>query len=153
MASSPFPRRYRKRPVVVEVLHIASYLDLPAMAAWVNQNGGSATFGQEREGPAYGTIETLEGPMRVDVMDYVIRGVAGEFYPCKPEIFAQTYDPWDDFEPPRGLTVDDLAETFSTIKNAPAPPPAPHHPKCDLVHGRGFCNCPTAEFERQVRGA
>lgn len=37
-------------------------------------------------------INTLEGPMRVDLFDYVIKGVAGEFYPCKPHIFSQTYE-------------------------------------------------------------
>jgi hypothetical protein len=37
-------------------------------------------------------ITTLEGVMRGDLGDYVIRGVQGEFYPCKPDIFEQTYD-------------------------------------------------------------
>lgn len=38
-------------------------------------------------------IETLEGRMRADVGDYVIRGVSGELYPCKPDIFKATYEP------------------------------------------------------------
>jgi hypothetical protein len=37
-------------------------------------------------------IETLEGIMRADVGDYIIRGVKGEIYPCKPDIFAVTYE-------------------------------------------------------------
>lgn len=37
-------------------------------------------------------IETLEGPHIARVGDYVIKGVAGEFYPCKPWIFEQTYE-------------------------------------------------------------
>jgi hypothetical protein len=37
-------------------------------------------------------IESLEGNMRVEVNDYVIQGVEGEFYPCKPIIFNKTYD-------------------------------------------------------------
>jgi hypothetical protein len=37
-------------------------------------------------------IETLEGSMRVDKGDYIIKGVKGEFYPCKPDIFKLTYD-------------------------------------------------------------
>lgn len=40
-------------------------------------------------------INTLEGEMRVDPGDYVIRGVKGEFYPCKPDIFEATYDKVD----------------------------------------------------------
>lgn len=37
-------------------------------------------------------IDTLEGRMRADIGDYVIRGVGGEFYPCKPEIFIKLYE-------------------------------------------------------------
>ena len=37
-------------------------------------------------------IETLEGTMTANVGDYIIKGVHGEFYPCKPDIFKQTYD-------------------------------------------------------------
>lgn len=38
-------------------------------------------------------IDTMEGTMRTDVGDWIIKGVAGEFYPCKPDIFATTYEP------------------------------------------------------------
>lgn len=38
-------------------------------------------------------IETLEGTMNVQKGDYIIKGVHGEFYPCKPDIFAKTYEP------------------------------------------------------------
>lgn len=37
-------------------------------------------------------IETLEGNMKVSLGDYIIKGVKGEFYPCKPDIFEQTYE-------------------------------------------------------------
>lgn len=38
-------------------------------------------------------IPTLEGEMRADRFDYIIKGVKGEFYPCKPDIFQATYEP------------------------------------------------------------
>ena len=38
-------------------------------------------------------IDTLEGTMTASVGDYVIKGVNGEFYPCKPDIFEKTYEP------------------------------------------------------------
>ncbi len=41
------------------------------------------------------TIRTLEGVMRADIGDMIIRGVKGEFYPCKPDIFEATYEPAD----------------------------------------------------------
>lgn len=39
------------------------------------------------------TIKTLEGDMTANIGDYIIKGVKGEFYPCKPDIFKQTYEP------------------------------------------------------------
>jgi hypothetical protein len=38
------------------------------------------------------TIATLEGPMRASINDYIIKGIQGEFYACKPDIFELTYD-------------------------------------------------------------
>ena len=37
-------------------------------------------------------IHTLEGDMKANIGDYIIRGVKGEYYPCKPDIFEQTYE-------------------------------------------------------------
>lgn len=59
------------------------------IANWINANGGDAEV-PFAEPCIY--ILTLEGRMRADIGDYVIRGVAGEFYPCKPGIFEQTYE-------------------------------------------------------------
>ena len=44
------------------------------------------------EGRTYLEIPTLEGVMQANVGDWIIKGVNGEFYPCKPDIFAKTYD-------------------------------------------------------------
>lgn len=41
-------------------------------------------------------IETLEGKMKASIGDYIIKGVNGEFYPCKPDIFHLTYDTWEE---------------------------------------------------------
>jgi len=41
-------------------------------------------------------VKTLEGLMEVAIGDWIIRGVTGEIYPCKPDIFAMTYDPVDE---------------------------------------------------------
>ncbi len=85
---------YRKKPVVIEARHIRAYTDMigpDGIAAWC---GGNAA--QDDPGPAYLNIGTLEGVMRANVGDWVIKGVNGEFYPCKDDIFAQTYDPVED---------------------------------------------------------
>jgi len=48
-------------------------------------------------GPPF-VIHTLEGDMRVDTGDWVITGIKGEKYPCKPDIFAELYEPVEDSE-------------------------------------------------------
>ena len=78
--------KYRKKPVVVEA---EQYI-----ASTYKYSSGSL-FDQAHM--QWGTgpdpfIPTLEGIMTVSDGDYVIRGVAGEFYPCKPDIFEATYE-------------------------------------------------------------
>jgi hypothetical protein len=46
-----------------------------------------------KENPSGLHIKTLEGAMIASIGDFVIKGVNGEFYPCKPDIFAKTYEP------------------------------------------------------------
>jgi hypothetical protein len=87
---------FRKKPVVIEARQITWYQDLEPIAKWVNTNGGKMVCGQDDSGPAYGNILTLEGVHRADILDFVIQGVKGEFYPCKPDIFAMTYDAVED---------------------------------------------------------
>lgn len=95
--------KYRKKPVVIEAMRIVGYTELLPPSAWndgkggavwrwLNEHGEVLTAGQDPDGPAYGIVHTLEGKMRADVGDWIIRGVAGEFYPCKPGIFADTYE-------------------------------------------------------------
>lgn len=94
--------RFRKKPVEVEAERLGE--NAADVAWWINANGGSARHGEsvhQEHGvnryPFGGLhsvfIDTLEGTMRADPGDYVIRGVQGEFYPCKPDIFDATYEP------------------------------------------------------------
>lgn len=83
-------RRFRKKPVVIEAMQTrddAIGSNLGIVANWITLNGGAATV---RNGHL--AITTLEGPLHVTPGDWVIRGVSGEFYPCKPDIFAATYE-------------------------------------------------------------
>ena len=97
-------QRYRKKPVVIEAMRVGAYTELLPPAEWNGNLGGEVwrwmhehhaplAVKQEPNGPAFGIIRTLEGDMRADIGDWIIRGVAGEFYPCKPDIFAATYEP------------------------------------------------------------
>ena len=85
--------KFRKKPVVIEAFQItperilAHLLDEDVLPREVSV---SATWhrAQRKLYHFYVSIETLEGRMRADTYDWVIKGVAGEFYPCKPDIFA-----------------------------------------------------------------
>lgn len=87
---------FRKKPVEIEAVRFdGTSFSAEGIKAWVNGNGGQATvnyFNWDDYGRMELCIQTLEGRMLVSDGDYVIRGVAGEFYPCKPDIFAATYD-------------------------------------------------------------
>jgi hypothetical protein len=81
-------RRYRKRPVVVAAIGPLTADNLAEAADWVSGAGQRCDRGTDHL-----DIPTLEGTMRADLGDYVVRGVVGEFYPCKPDVFDQTYEP------------------------------------------------------------
>ena len=71
--------KFRKKPVVIEATQ------------WFKMGDHPKVFmGQLSDRPR---IDTLEGPMFVDVGDWIITGVKGEHYPCKPDIFEATYEP------------------------------------------------------------
>ena len=82
--------RYRKKPVVVEAMQWEpeNLLQARLVVGWLKAVG--ADF-HHPDGYRL-AIRTLEGEMLVSPGDMVIKGVQGEFYPCKPDIFAATYE-------------------------------------------------------------
>jgi hypothetical protein len=82
--------KFRKKPVVIEAVQ------------WTGTNAdevlglalAQGSVRRERFGGGL-AIDTLEGTMRANKGDWIIKGVKGEFYPCKPDIFAATYEPVD----------------------------------------------------------
>lgn len=87
------PARYRKRPVEVEAIQFTGTGEsCTAVTAFF----GSPYAGTHRwKSTTYdgGWIITLEGEMEFNPGDWIIKGTKGEFYPCKPDIFAEIYDP------------------------------------------------------------
>ncbi len=77
-------KKYRKKPVVVEAVRYEG--DVQEIVDFV----GIHETEMDEQIKLY--IKTLEGDMLVSHGDYVIKGVQGEFYPCKPDIFQQTYE-------------------------------------------------------------
>jgi hypothetical protein len=81
------PQKYRKKPVVVEAFELTPR-NAMQVATWCS--GKAYTL--ENSDSAFVDIETLEGTMTAQLGDYIIKGVQGEFYPCKPDIFEATYE-------------------------------------------------------------
>lgn len=88
--------KFRKKPVVIEAQQFVTNNEsgpgapnMDAIVLWMNQgrqemlawHNGTSIF-----------IQTLEGTHRADCKDWIIQGVNGEFYPCKPDIFEKTYE-------------------------------------------------------------
>lgn len=114
------PQKYRKKPVEIEAAQLSGGNSrCMEVAEWVAGNGYPWLVGNALEpdalrerghesdeekptaglwiDPADGAlmIRTLEGDMKASFGDFIIRGVNGEFYPCKPDIFAKTYEAVD----------------------------------------------------------
>ena len=81
-------RSFRKKPVIVDAMQFDGTYDC---AGKLKEWGCPIVWATFPMGTVF-RIETLEGDMIVDEGDWVIKGVAGEFFPCKPEIFAATYE-------------------------------------------------------------
>lgn len=91
------PAKYRKKPVEIEAVQLTPESGIEVVS-WLADHGADfVALAQAPDEEVLHAIEirTLEGDMRADVGDWIIRGVKGEFYPCKPDIFDATYEPVD----------------------------------------------------------
>ena len=77
--------KYRKKPVVIEAV-LWDGTNYEEICAFMKDDCPFGTPAQEL------IIHTLEGDYRESVGDFIIKGIAGEYYPCKPAIFAATYE-------------------------------------------------------------
>jgi len=80
--------KYRKKPVVVEARQLTDDMSVfEEIAEWAG-----ADYVWDEDGPPYMIINTHEGDMRAMIGDWIICGIKGEFYPCRPDIFEATYE-------------------------------------------------------------
>ena len=92
--------KFRKKPVVIEAVQLtwsnwSEMCDFAEVGGLANNKPEGVTL---EEGKIGMKIPTLEGEMLATENDWVIRGVQGELYPCKPDIFEATYEPVDEEE-------------------------------------------------------
>lgn len=89
-------RMFRKRPVVIEAIQWTGE-NFDELFDWGSPHGGILNAKILRDGDGHNTtklsITTLEGVMTAEVDDWIIKGIEGELYPCKPDIFEATYEP------------------------------------------------------------
>ena len=86
--------RFRKKPVVIEAEQFDGTIgSANNILAWIGSSAGVARRAHASKPEEGLFIETLEGLHHARGGDWIIRGVKGEFYPCKPDIFAATYEP------------------------------------------------------------
>lgn len=86
--------KYRKKPVVVEAMRISEKTERDVIEWSKGKVCASPVLEKTESNPSgvYWQIDTLEGVMTAIPGDYIIKGVNGEFYPCKPDIFEKTYE-------------------------------------------------------------
>lgn len=79
--------KFRKKPVVIDAMRYEGNANFGDVAQWLRDGGA-----EWEEGIGGISIKTLDGRMLAGVGDWIIKGIKGEFYPCKPDIFAATYE-------------------------------------------------------------
>lgn len=96
---------YRKKPVVIEALRFDDVIfgangqynvffdSTSALPEWMRKALIDEAIFPVSDDPPQLVIRTLEGEMLADKGDWIIKGVKNELYPCRPDIFAATYDP------------------------------------------------------------
>ena len=88
--------KYVKKPVTIEAVQLNDYDLINEDWFWDAVSRGDIIAHGLLErfycGPIWCEIKTLEGTMRADLGDYIIKGIKGEIYPCKPDIFEETYE-------------------------------------------------------------
>ena len=85
--------KYRKKPIIIEAFQWngcvkpGKCVEIPEWAIRALDNHKIRIY------PEFVIVNTLEGTMKALVGDWIIKGIQGELYPCKPDIFKQTYEP------------------------------------------------------------
>ena len=82
--------KYRKKPIVIEAMQV-QVGRAAIITAWMGRNESGKNRHAKWDGHSF-HIKTLEGVMKANNGDWIIKGINGEFYPCKPDIFEKTYE-------------------------------------------------------------
>lgn len=85
--------KYRKKPIVIEAVQFLNNdSSISECLKFLFNDTPTQYYIDLIKKQEYLFIETLEGPIKASFGDYIIKGIHGEFYPCKPDIFEKTYE-------------------------------------------------------------
>jgi hypothetical protein len=87
--------KFRKKPVVIEAVQFTEKTFQECLT-FLSDNALLALNTDDKDNLGFIEIKTLEGTMMAKFNDWIIKGVNGEFYPCKPDIFEKTYEKVED---------------------------------------------------------
>lgn len=106
--------KFIKKAVTIEAMQCSGHDESLDAMKWCD--GGIPPFPRSGNSPLF-FIHTLEGDMEVMPNDWVIKGVKGEFYPCKPDIFEMTYERIEEASPRLGFATTHqlIGELFSRV--------------------------------------
>lgn len=128
-------RQYRKKPVIVEAVQLDN-INVPLVVQWIGEDKAKMNLESDeawklgKAPPIFSvTICTLEGDMKAMPGDFIIKGVHGEFYPCKPDIFEKTYEA---VEPPK----EERGNMSILIQGLSMPDEGCHHTICVYADGK-----------------
>lgn len=85
-------KKYRKKPIIIEAIQFLNGDGPNNIKECLSFVGVNALLEETEDGSCCMFIRTLEGDMALSNCDFIIKGINGEFYPCKPDIFEKTYE-------------------------------------------------------------
>jgi hypothetical protein len=114
--------RYTKKPVTIEAFQITEELAIANLIDNLPLPFGITLSGSYRRDDrtvsyAYTCIETPEGKMKAKIGDWIIKGVKGELYPCKPDVFEASYDSADLVPSPAPVTAEEAEAALKWLEN------------------------------------
>ena len=95
-------KKFRKKPIVIEAAQFNGNSNIEEIRRFVGKRleselNSETAYLAGQGAPTFNLIiPTLEGDMKASPNDWIIKGINGEFYPCKPDIFEKTYEPFDE---------------------------------------------------------
>ena len=142
--------KYRKKPVIIDAVQWTGknrreMFDFLTQDTFKNETMeiSDKHFYIDRHNDGGLVIKTLEGEHLATIGDYIIRGVQGEYYPCKEDIFLQTYEKVENN--PINLSLGDKNSTWGTTISGPNKVPYSTICSCNPANGgNGICGCTIA---------